>query len=86
MVANIQKWQSKHQELASAGTSEEEKSHLTIAPEHLVSHPLLSFWPLYPSSWGLLQVIDQLIDFLMCVTIPMSHRSLMKTILVISIA
>ncbi|KAA1121129.1 hypothetical protein PGTUg99_016329 [Puccinia graminis f. sp. tritici] len=36
MVANIQKWQSKHQEIASAGTSEEEKSHLTIAPEHLV--------------------------------------------------
>ncbi|KAH9441915.1 hypothetical protein Pst134EA_032074 [Puccinia striiformis f. sp. tritici] len=44
MVANIQKWQSKHQEITSAGTTttttttttEGEKTHVTIAPEHLV--------------------------------------------------
>jgi len=33
MVANIQKWQSKHQEIASAGTSEEETTHAATAPE-----------------------------------------------------
>ncbi|WAR59263.1 hypothetical protein PtB15_10B605 [Puccinia triticina] len=36
MVANIQKWQSKHEEIASAGTADEQKSNLTAAAEQSV--------------------------------------------------